>query len=133
MHEQDGREEKTPRRKISPIRVWVTPPEKKLIAELAQECGLSQSAYVRNVAMGYRPSSQVDLDQMDELFRLHADLGRTGGLLKMLLGDDSLMRDVDAKGLRPSINGLLGDLEKIKNEIKSTIRRVTGKRDDRDK
>ena len=46
-NEETGEQEaKRPRRKVPPIRVWVTDNERLVIAERAAETGLSLSSYV---------------------------------------------------------------------------------------
>lgn len=73
----------------SPIRVWVTPEEKAEIESLAIQAGLSTSAYLRTLGLGYAPKSIVDNQQVMELARINGDLGRLGGLLKLWLTNDA--------------------------------------------
>jgi len=82
-------ETKKPTRKHSPpITVRVLPDEKATIDENAREAGLSTSAYLRALGLGYEPKSIVDNLKVDELAKINGDLGRLGGLLKLWLTND---------------------------------------------
>ncbi|KJV05160.1 conjugal transfer transcriptional regulator TraJ [Methylocucumis oryzae] len=76
------------RKGSTPILVCVTPDEKQKIEALARQTGLSTSAYLRELGLGYVPKSIVDYQHMLELSKLGGDLGRLGGLLKLWLTDD---------------------------------------------
>ena len=54
------------------IELRVTQSEKKKIAKLAESCGLSQSEYVRQRALGYAPKSVMP----DVFFHFHQKLCR---------------------------------------------------------
>lgn len=54
------------------IELRVTQSEKKKIAKLAESCGLSQSEYVRQRALGYAPKSVLP----DVFFHFHQKLCR---------------------------------------------------------
>ena len=71
----------------NPFRVWVTPAERAKIERLAGETGLSASAYLRALGLGYQPQSALDAQHIRELLKLGGDMGRLGGLLKMWLVD----------------------------------------------
>ena len=76
------------RRECSPIRVFVDESERALIHGSATATGLSLSAYLRNVGLGFPVRSIVDQQQIAVLARINADLGRLGGLLKLWLAGD---------------------------------------------
>jgi hypothetical protein len=80
---------KATRKGTNPINVWVTPEEKAEIESLANQAGLSTSAYLRTLGLGYAPKSIVDNQQVMELARINGDLGRLGGLLKLWLTNDA--------------------------------------------
>lgn len=116
------------RRNLPPIKIWVTDEEKKIIANVAKLCGLSLSAFARSRCLGYHPINRLELQHMEEIFRLHADIGRVGGLLKMLLTNDERMADPDCKALKPSIPGLIEEIKVNQNCIKALIATISGKR-----
>jgi hypothetical protein len=72
-----------PRRRS--IEVWVTEEEKVRIAELAAIAGLSQSAYLRDAGLQKTLKTVYDLEAVNDLARVRADLGRAAGLLKLWL------------------------------------------------
>lgn len=69
----------------SRIDVWVTVDERAEIAERAAQAGLSLSAYLRVAGLNLPVRSVVDQGAVAGLAKLHADLGRSAGLLKLFL------------------------------------------------
>ncbi len=94
------------------FKVYVTPEEKARIAANARASRLSMSAYARALALGEHPAGALDLDAADRLFKVHADLGRLGGLLKMLLTNDERLNDIGREMGRATIDGTLVDIRK---------------------
>jgi hypothetical protein len=70
------------------LRVPVLPEEEAAIKRQAAVAGLSVAAYLRNVGLGYEIHSVLDLQRVDELARINADLGRLGGLMKLWLTNE---------------------------------------------
>ena len=77
------------RKRTQYILVGVSPEEKKLLKEGAGRCDLSVPAWLRKLGLGHRPASHVDIQAVEKIARLHGDLGRVGGLLKMWLNNGS--------------------------------------------
>ncbi|HEL3868123.1 TPA: CopG family transcriptional regulator [Stenotrophomonas maltophilia] len=77
----------TARRRGKPIEVWVTDEEKTAITELADQTGLSRSAYLRAVGLNRPVGARADLEAVRELVKLNGDLGRVAGLLKLWLAE----------------------------------------------
>ncbi len=69
-----------------PLKVWVNAAERARIEAQAEAAGLSVSAYLRSVGLGYQPRSVVDLEAVERLAKVNADLGRLGGLLELVRG-----------------------------------------------
>ncbi len=78
------------------IKIYLKPGDKAKIAKNARECGMSMSAYVRNLALGDIPVTHIELDEMNKVMKVHADLGRLCGLLKMTLTNDERLNDTRA-------------------------------------
>lgn len=55
---------------------------------------MSLSAYVRNLALGGHPVTGAAVAEMEDIMRVHGDLGRLGGLLKMTLTNDERLQDI---------------------------------------
>lgn len=70
------------------IKVYVSASERDEIDSRAQNAGLPRSVYLRQVGLGYEARSLLDREQVMELIKSRADLGRMGGLLKLWLTDD---------------------------------------------
>lgn len=78
---------KAPRDRQRTLRVVVNDYERERIEALAKMAGLSLSAYLRTAGLNHPIRSMLDYDAIMELIRLHADLGRVGGLLKLWLAE----------------------------------------------
>ena len=63
--------------------------EYNIISEKAKNTGLSNSKYIRNLAMNYPIKSVVDQRALSELVKCKADLGRLGGLFKLWLESEN--------------------------------------------
>ncbi|EAM8296224.1 conjugal transfer transcriptional regulator TraJ [Salmonella enterica] len=111
------------RKNSTPIKVYCLPDEKAQIQENAEASGLSVASFIRKVAMGYQVESIVDIEQVIELSRVNADLGRLGGLLKLWLANDP--RTVD---FSPSlIKTLLAKIELTRQELRNIMDRILDK------
>ncbi|MDR1345263.1 MAG: hypothetical protein LBK03_00975, partial [Bacteroidales bacterium] len=87
---KQNRKEKTEKYHDNSIKVWVLPKQKAAIKGQAAKAGLSVAEYLRKVGMGYPIKSVVDREQIAELSKCRADLGRLGGLLKLWLSPDGV-------------------------------------------
>lgn len=76
-----------PRDRQRTLRVVVNDHERERIEAMAKMAGLSLSAYLRTAGLNHPIRSTLDYDAIMELIRLHADLGRVGGLLKLWLAE----------------------------------------------
>lgn len=65
----------------------MTVEEKEHIKRTARQVRLPVSALLRKLALGYQPSSMIDLDTLSTLTRLRGDVGRLVSLLKLWLVD----------------------------------------------
>ncbi len=87
--------------------------EEKIIKSQAARCGLSVSAYLKTVAMGYEPKSILVNEKVDELAKINGDLGRLGGLLKLWLSND----ERTAAFNKSTLYGLLGKIEDTQSQM----------------
>ena len=110
------------------VKVMVTPYEKARIAGNAKACGMTMSSYARTLLNGCIPSSQKDLGDMKEIFRLHADLGRLGGLMKMLLTNDERLNDMGRDMAVVTIDNILMDIRATQGILKNEVIKSLGKR-----
>ena len=108
------------------IKVYMAPEEKAGVVAGAAACGLSLSAYVRTLATGHTPTPRVDLSGLADVFRIHADLGRLGGLLKMLLANDERLNDMGRDMAGATIDGTLVDIRFAMAGLKTAIEGFLG-------
>lgn len=108
------------RKRTTHIMVRVSPDEKKEIHQAAARCDLSAPAYLRELGLGYEPKSNVDVQAVEQLARLHGDLGRVGGLLKMWLSDNSKSGYGRSLNIPELVDRLLG----LQQEIGEVARKL---------
>lgn len=88
----------------------LTEHEYEIITAKAKMTGLTNSAYMRNLAMNYPLKSVVDQLALSELIKAKADLGRLGGLFKLWLeGENGTWRNLGDRRYE-DINDLVSDL-----------------------
>ena len=67
------------------IKVFVTSEEMAEIQEQAKLSGLSNSAFLRALALNQKVRSVLDLYAVTDMVKVNGDLGRVAGLLKLWL------------------------------------------------
>ncbi|HCF1883747.1 CopG family transcriptional regulator [Serratia marcescens] len=106
----------TARRRGKPIEVWVTDEEKTAITELADQTGLSRSAYLRAVGLNRPVGARADLEAVRELVKLNGDLGRVAGLLKLWLVEKR------GQGARPiDIESVMIEFRELQAQIREKM------------
>ena len=71
------------------LKVVVSARERADIETRAAATGLSVSAYLRNLGLGFQPHSTLDQEAILALLKVNADQGRLGGLFKLWLSGQS--------------------------------------------
>ena len=72
-----------------PLKVFVSERERAGIEMRAAATGMSVSAYLRNLGLGFRPHPTLDQAAALALIKVNADHGRLGGLFKLWLSGQS--------------------------------------------
>jgi len=103
------------------LKVVVSQRERADIETRAAATGLSVSAYLRNLGLGFQPQSTLDHEAVLALLKVNADQGRLGGLLKLWLSGQSAASTEDLE-----IRKLLIDLEDCQRKLKAVIGRLPG-------
>ncbi|MBD8872875.1 conjugal transfer protein TraJ [Rhodanobacter sp. DHB23] len=116
------------RRDSTRIRVFVDEKERALIQANADVAGLSVSAFLRNVGVGYPVRSIVDLKQIAELAKINADLGRLGGLLKLWLTGDPRLDPRRFPHIDRTIAATLGQIEASQSAMRDVMDRILASR-----
>lgn len=108
-----------PRRKVPPIKVWVTDAEKAEIADRAAQAGLSLSAYMLAAGLNHPIRSVYDLKAVADLGRVNGDLGRVAGLLKLWLAEKR------GQGARPiDVEKMMDEFRALQTELSAIMRRA---------
>jgi hypothetical protein len=102
-----------------PLKVFVSERERAEIETRAAATGLSVSAYLRNLGLGFQPHSTLDQEAILALIRVNADQGRLGGLFKLWLSGES------AASTAMELRKLLVDIEECQLKLKALIRHLS--------
>ena len=103
-----------------PLKVFVSERERTDIETRAGATGLSVSAYLRNLGLGFQPHSTLDQEAILALLRVNADQGRLGGLFKLWLSGQSVPSTETHE-----IRKLLAAIEECQIKLKALIGRLT--------
>ena len=104
-----------------PLKVLVSERERAEIETRAAATGLSVSAYLRNLGLGFQPHSTLDQEAILALLKVNADQGRLGGLLKLWLSWQSAPSTETM-----AIRRLLIDIDECQRNLKAAIGRLPG-------
>ena len=104
-----------------PLRVFVSERERAEIETRAAATGLSVSAYLRNLGLGFQPHSTLDQGAILALVKVNADQGRLGGLFKLWLSRQSMP---SAETIE--IGKLLAAIEECQRKLKAVIESLPG-------
>ncbi len=105
------------------IKVILTEEEKKQIEDNAKLSKISTSQYLRELGLGHKPKSLIDVMVIQEVRSLKADMNKVGGLLKLLMSGQT----IDPKEIRSTVNGLLLDFSRNQNSLDILISKVRSK------
>ena len=103
------------------LKVVVSQRERAEIETRAAATGLSVSAYLRNLGLGFQPPSTLDQEAILALLKVNADQGSLGGLFKLWLSGQSAASTEDL-----TIRKLLMDIEDCQRKLKAVIGRLPG-------
>ena len=120
----DTTPEKKLRRNLTPLKVYCLENERDVIIRNALATGKTVSEYMRNVSMGYRVPSNINAEQARELVRLKGDMGRLGGLLKLLLSNEERFDGMSGERLQFETLKLLNEILENQKQIRQAIREL---------
>lgn len=95
-----------------------------MIEEQAKTAGMSVSEYLRNVGKGTPVKSRVDVQAIKALAKVNADLGRAGGLLKMLLRNEERLIGYSGEQLRQMTNNTVGENNRLQSSLALISKRI---------
>jgi hypothetical protein len=123
--DQKPGETKRATRKGSPhLTVYCLPEEKEQISKNAKNVGLSTSAYLLSVGIGYEIKSTLDSQLVGDLVKVNADLGRLGGLLKLWLTDDKKLAVGGHTLTEGTVRALLKRLEDTQAAMYESVKKL---------
>ena len=102
------------------LKVVVSERERAEIETRAGATGLSVSAYLRNLGLGFQPPSTLDQEAILALLKVNADQGRLGGLFKLWLSGQSA-----PSAETTEIRKLLAAIEESQLKLKALIGRLS--------
>ncbi|WP_296252313.1 CopG family transcriptional regulator [uncultured Stenotrophomonas sp.] len=112
---------KKTRKRAKPIEVWANEEDKAEITARAQQAGLSRSRYLLLTGLNQQIRSRLDLEKVQELAKINADLGRLGGLLKLWLSSP----DKRGRGARPNdVKAVLDEIQDRQADLIQVIGEV---------
>lgn len=88
---------------------------------------MSLSGYARTLALGEAPVTNADLNEMNKVMKISADLGRLGGLLKMFLTNDERLNDMGREMGVATIDGTLVDIRATQAKLLELVDAVLKK------
>ena len=115
-----GRKGEESRDRSRPLKVFVSERERANIETRAAATGLSVSAYLRNLGLGFRPHSTLDHEAVLALLKVNADQGRLGGLFKLWLSGQKA-QSVETLDIRKQ----LLDVEECQRKHKALIEHLS--------
>lgn len=119
-----GTDQPDARRKFLPLKVYCTKEERAVIEGQAETAGMSVSEYLRNVGKGTPVKSRVDVQAIKALAKVNADLGRAGGLLKMLLKNEERLIGYSGAQLRQITNNTVGEIKQLQSSLALISKRI---------
>ena len=102
------------------LRVPVLPEEEESIKSNAAKAGLATAVYLRRLGLGYEIRGVIDQQQVKELAKINADLGRLGGLLKLWLTNDERLKNLNSK----TIHALLEKIEQTQAAMLTVVNKL---------
>lgn len=105
------------RRRQERFVVRVDEDEYKFIVDRASHYGITPAELMRSLALGTEPKSQFDKKVCHDLFRLHGDLNRLGGLFKMAISTATQQGGPSSS----EVSSCLKEIKTVSLEIKEKI------------
>ncbi len=107
---------------LAPIKVYCNYEQRALIQSLAARCDMSLSTFMLKIATSRNPlPDKKQHEELKNLLKINADLGRLGGLLKLWLSNDKRSQLV-GKG---ALHNLLGEISGTQCALLDAIKRYS--------
>jgi hypothetical protein len=103
------------------VRVVVSATEQTAIGAMATRLGMSVSAYLRALGLGYEPRGRLDLAEVTALSAVIADQARLGNLLRLWLSDDRRLAAFEPGKAAAAIGSLMVKLDANQDAIRGIV------------
>lgn len=109
------------------IKVYVSPEDKMDIKIRARELGLTDSTFLRNLGLGFSPTSSLDQDAILELSKINTAQARLGNLLALALKNPEKMSLYGDKDVAAKIDELIDGISNLQITMLSLASDVNSK------
>lgn len=109
------------------IKVYVSPEDKMDIKIRARGLGLTDSTFLRNLGLGFSPTSSLDQDAILELSKINTAQARLGNLLALALKNPEKMSLYGDKDVAAKIDELIDGISNLQIRMLSLASDVNSK------
>lgn len=109
------------------IKVYVSPEDKFEIKNRARSLGLTDSTFLRNLGLGFRPTSMLDQDAILELAKINSAQSRLGNLMALALKNPEKMSLYGDKDVANKIDELIDKIGELQISMLSIVSDVNSK------
>ena len=95
--------------------------EKAAIAAKADAHSLSASSYLCRLGLAIPLQSTIDQRAILDLVKINADLGRFGGMIKMLLTTNADFQSLNAQGLQRKLENTLSAVRALQKKMSDRL------------
>ncbi|MFC1185398.1 hypothetical protein ACFGXE_10620 [Pasteurella multocida] len=109
------------------LKVCLSKSDKKDIREKAESLGMTASTFLRNVGLGFRPTSSLDQDAILELAKINSAQSRLGNLMALALKNPEKMSLYGDKDVASKIDELIDKISELQISMLSIVSDVNSK------
>jgi hypothetical protein len=106
------------------IKTYLNQEEYAILTSQARNAAMSNSKFLKRIALGYEVRSRVDQKAYLALLKSIADLGRLGGLLKCHLEASGVQSEATFKDWRNNLLSALSSIDMTQRKLTGDVREV---------
>ncbi|MDG6882831.1 conjugal transfer relaxosome component TraJ [Phocoenobacter uteri] len=111
------------------LKVCLSKSDKEEIKIKANSLGMTTSTFLRNLGLGFKPTSTLDQDAILELVKINTAQSRLGNLMALALKNPEKMSLYGDKDIATKIDTLLDEIAKLQITMLSIVNNVNGNAD----
>lgn len=112
------------------VKTRLSQEEKALLDQRVADSGLNQGDFIREILldtpMTFRQVTQIDVDAIERLLHISADLGKIGGLIRGCVIRNKTEFDVMTPETKAALEKEIRDLCRLKQEIRTFLEETYG-------